>query len=100
MTRRARLIRSVRDLRAGLIGAVAVMFAATACLVALGVTAAAVALALRGGEITAEQINVISLVIGVVGTFTGLTGALLANPNRHGRATDPGEESNAMETRP
>ena len=75
--------------RSGLIGAVVLMFAATACMVAMSVTLASLLIAFRAGAVSAEQINLLSLTIGLVGTFTGFVGALLASPERHGRATDP-----------
>ncbi len=75
--------------RAGVVGAVVLMFAATACLIAMCATAGALVLSVRAGKVSAEQINVLSLAFGMVGSLIGFVGALLATPDRHGRATDP-----------
>jgi hypothetical protein len=75
--------------RSNVTGLVAVMCAGTSCVVALITVCACIVIATRGGSITAEQINVLGIAIGVTGTFFGFAGALLAVPQSHGRTTDP-----------
>lgn len=79
--------------RTNVVGFIAVLCAATACAVAIVAVGACVMIAIRGGQIVAEQINVLSMAIGITGTFVGFTGALLATPTAHGRATDPNPDA-------
>lgn len=71
------LIRSMRDVRTGVTGAIAVLLTVTACLaVLIGVV--------READLSDS--------LTVVGTLLAPATALLADPRRHGRTTDPGQQ--------
>lgn len=72
-------IRSIRDLRTSVAGAIALMLTFTACV--------SVVVAVVRGEPSLTEI------LALVGALISPATALLAEPRKHGRATDPAPRS-------
>lgn len=70
-------------------GLLALICGVSGCLIAVLAACAIIAIAYRGGNISAEQLNLLTIVGGSGAGLFAFAGGLLAVNQQHGRATDP-----------
>lgn len=70
-------------------GTLAIICGVTGCMILLMTVTVILAIAYRGGTISAEQLNLLTIAAGGSATLFTFAGGLLAVNATHGRATDP-----------